>query len=338
MGSNASSSLYATAGMSPGVLNDLMKRLEQVYEESGGTVASEEDITEGLSPFDAHKLLISKKIQMTRERMKKRDEAVKAKKGIRITAKLNKEVIQMIDFLKADRKKMMEIHQKNAKKVKNKKKFGFRKTKLTPDDIDKQEKDILLLTRHIVELEEMNKARHRKKNSRAGGSSRERNTLLEGHEADVENADDDTSMGAMRKLVMESDLPDDATRSNLPELDISQALEKVHNLDKQIEEGLDEFNKKLKDLKAQAQTIGTELDEQSELIDQIQGKSDKAKEKIDRLNQRLDKAMNQVNKTQKLICMIFLLCIILIFAVIALVLIATGPSWGFNVPDVSELV
>lgn len=33
MGAGTSKSLYATAGMSPGVLNDLMKRLEAVYEE-----------------------------------------------------------------------------------------------------------------------------------------------------------------------------------------------------------------------------------------------------------------------------------------------------------------
>lgn len=337
MGSNASSSLYATAGMSPGVLNDLMRRLEMVYEESGGTVSSEEDVTKGLSPFDAHKLLVSKKIQMTRDRMKKRDEAVKAKRGIRITARLNKEVIQMIDFLKADRKKMMEIHQKNAKKVKNKKKFGFRKTKLTPDDIDSQERDIELITRHILELEEINKARHRKKNNRSQAASRDRNTLLEGADDD-DNADDDPKMGAMRKLVRESDLPDDATRSNLPELDISQSLEKVKDLDKQIDEGLDQFNKRLKDLKKQAEAIGDELDEQGELIDQIQGKSDKAKERIDRLNQRLDKAMNQVNRTQKLVCVIFLLCVILIFAVIGLILVATGPSFGWEIPDVNDSV
>lgn len=268
--------------------------------------------------------------------MKQRDEALKAKKGIRVTAKLNKEVIQMIDFLKVDRKKMIDIYNSNAKKVKNRKKFSFKKTKLTPEDIEKQERDIELISRHIVELEEINKARHRKKNARA--STKEKNDLLSGADGENDKDDDDPKMKEIRRLVLESDLPDDPTRSQLPELDISQALEKVKTADQQIDEGLDKFNKKLVDLKQQAKAIGNELDEQKEIIEQIQGKTDKAKDRIDRLNQRLDKAMNQVNRTQKLICITFILCVALIFAVVGLVLVATGPSWGFEVPNINDYI
>jgi hypothetical protein len=80
-------------------MNDLLRRLNKTYVEVTGKSygGEEEESTEGLTPFEAMKVQIAKKITLTHQRIMDRDDPT-AKKGggVKRTARLNNEIKKMI--------------------------------------------------------------------------------------------------------------------------------------------------------------------------------------------------------------------------------------------------
>mmetsp|Transcript_9947 Transcript_9947/g.37090 ORF Transcript_9947/g.37090 Transcript_9947/m.37090 type:complete len:342 (-) Transcript_9947:1588-2613(-) len=329
-----SNRLYYEAGMSPGVLNDLMRRLENVYTETGGNITSEIELVKGLHPFEAHKIVIASKISATRDKLKRLEEAYHQKRGLRIEAKLSVQVRQMIENIKEERKKMMDLHQKNVKNARRRRQFNLvRRRAVSPEELLQQERDLNLITRHVVELEETARQRYRR---RATYSS-ERNALLHRDPAileEIPQQEDDSHMRSIRQQMLLRDEVFDAEHSHLPELDISASLQKVRQHDEELDEYLDAFNEKIQRLHQQTTTIGTELDEQNILVETINDKSENAKERVARLNARLEKSLRSVNSQQKLCCMVCLLCIMLVFVGFALGFIINAGRFGIDIPQV----
>ncbi|KAG2383607.1 hypothetical protein C9374_004278 [Naegleria lovaniensis] len=207
--------------LSRGAMQDCINRMVRVYEEtSGQKLDGGENETDGLTPFDACKFLIAKKIMATRERKYDRDS---------------------------------------------------------------------------------------KKNPKEDSTT---SHLLQGaDELDNENKND----GGMEGVVLEQNLPDDATKSQLPSIDISQAMLKVQDMQKQIDQGLDVFSKKLDDLHQMSLDIGSELNEQNRLLEQIDKKVEEEVTKLKNLNARVESALDKVGGSNKIMCIICIAIIIVQF-------------------------
>lgn len=294
---------------------------------AGGRFSSQNDIVKGLHPFDAHKVILTLKINATKEKIVKLNEAYKSKKGVRIISKLKVEVAKMIDNIKEDRKKMLKIHEKNLKHNKLVKRFPiFKKNAFSDEELENQERDLELITRYIIELELLSKIRYRRHESKEKLFYQNYGTSTSQAEEE-----DDHFKSIRNKLILSQDIGEDM---NLPELDISYPMKIIKESNTLLDQHLDTFNKRLKHLHEQSLSIGSELDEQSILLSDINNKAERRNEQIELLNKRLEKCLNHVNSTQKLICISCLLCCILIFAVASLVIISTGENWGWIIPKV----
>ena len=214
----------------------------------------------------------------------------------------------MISAIKNDDlNKLVKIHDKNAKKKMFK--------KVDPVLISAQKNDIELVKKHIHELEMLSKRKYERdaKNKKDDSTT---SHLLEGaDELDNENKEN----GGLAGVVLEQDLPDDATRSNLPQIDISTAMLKVQDIQKQIDQGLDVFSKKLDDLHQMSINIGSELTEQNMLLKNIEDKVDKEIERLKNLNERVDNALDKVGGSNKIMCIICIAIIIVVCAAAGLI-------------------
>jgi hypothetical protein len=216
---------------------------------------------------------------------------------------------------------MTAIHEKLAKKkswFKDKKKDQEKKARL-----EKEVEDLKLIKLHIqrvVDLDQNHliKKDDDKKGKKGKKGDKNREELLGG----VEFGSDDQPSGGGKVLVQSNELSDEE-RANLPEIDISDAMAKVEKMKEKIDQGLDEFNKKLDKLKDMATTIGTELDEQNAMIDSIDKKAEKELERLKNLNKKLDGALDKVGGANKMICIIVLLIIIAVCVGIGFVFITT---------------
>lgn len=110
---------YIRGGISRGVMNDLLRRLNKTYVEVTGKNfgGEEEDNTGNLSPFEAAKFIIAKKITLTHQRILDRDDpSAKKNGGSKRTIRINNEIKKMIRNIKEDYEKLKEIHEKNKNK------------------------------------------------------------------------------------------------------------------------------------------------------------------------------------------------------------------------------
>lgn len=115
-------------------MKDLMKRLHSVYEETGGQrlqVQEEFDYRQTVNGFDALLVLVAKKLQLIRERINSRDEAIMShhggrKKGSkrdrgdaeRRIIQLSNDVRKMVSFVRADVRKLVNMHERGLKRSK----------------------------------------------------------------------------------------------------------------------------------------------------------------------------------------------------------------------------
>ncbi|KAL9647223.1 hypothetical protein ABK040_012575 [Willaertia magna] len=288
--------------VSRGVMQDCIKRLVVVYEQtSGEKFNKEEDEVQGLSQFDAQKYIIAKKIMATREKIKQRDTT---KGGVNVRARLSNDVKKMIKAIKTDDfAKLTQYHTKTMKKKLFK--------KVDPTLIAAQESDIQLIRKHIAELEALSLRRYERKNNKNGIQDATTSSLLEGAEDD-NNEKGNKNNDAGQMIVLEQDLPDDATKSKLQTIDISGALAKINDIQSQIDQGLDVFSKKLDDIHQMAKDIGSELDEQNMLLDEMDKKVNTHLESLKNLNMKVENALDKVGGSNKLMCIIFILIVITI--------------------------
>ena len=220
----------------------------------------------------------------------------------------------MITAIKGDDlSKLQSIFEKNSKKKMFK--------KIDPVLLSTQRSDIDLIKRHVDELEQLSKRKYeRDKKSSTKDLDSTTSNLLEG----ADDLDDDrNNRGGLSGIVMEQDLPNDATKSNLPQIDISVALQKVNDIQKKIDEGLDVFSKKLDDLHQMSITIGSELTEQNMMLKNIDEKVDKEIDRLKHLNEKVDDALAKVGGSNKLMCIVCIVIIIVVMAACALIFLVS---------------
>lgn len=170
-----------------------------------------------------------------------------------------------------------------------------------------QTEDLHLIDKHIEEVEALDKRRFKAAPSRK-----------------KEEKSEETQKFLSANLAFEENLPDDARYSNLPEIDISRSLAKVQENKKLIDAGLDQFSKKLENLKEIAQDTSAELDEHIKLVDRIDHKVDTENENLANLTKNVDKTIEEVNKSTRLACVCILFTV---FAIILGVLLLYLSSW-----------
>lgn len=221
----------------------------------------------------------------------------------------------MIKILKSDHNKLLEMQKKNEKKksIFRKKKSAERENQLL-----KQREDCELIFLHIVEVENLDKKRHNKRQTR----DHDRDSLLdhEGFGGESSSVIREDSNTGMRRLLMQTELPDDATQSNLPEIDISDALLKVDNLKEKLDEGLDVLGGKLDVLKKMSEQMGDELDVQNIMLKDLDVKVDKTKEVLEKLNKKQEDAQKAMGNTTIFVIIIILLVVMIVLVVVAFIL------------------
>jgi len=185
--------------------------------------------------------------------------------------------------------------------------------------------DCELIYKHYVELDELDKRRHKrddkgnKPNSKKNDADKD--ALLQGAEGDEEPVGGDVDKdGAIRKMVMQN-LTDDATKTNLPEIDISEAVAQVDEFKKKMNQSLDRISGKLDVLKQQALDIGDTLDKQNVMIDKLNEKTDKTNVELDKANERLKKQITATSQTTIYIVVIVGIILLIILVIVAYVLI-----------------
>lgn len=243
---------------------------------------------------------------LIQQKIKQRDNT---KGGVTVRARLSNDLRKMISAIKNDDlQKIIKIHEKSAKK-------RFLK-KVDPELIKAQKNDIELIKKHILELELLSKRKYDKDSKKNPKEDTTTSHLLEGAD-DLDN--ENKSSGVMDGVVLEQNLPDDATKSQLPTIDISQAMLKVQDMQKQIDQGLDVFSKKLDDLHQMSLDIGNELNEQNRLLEQIDKKVEEEVTKLKNLNAKVDNALDKVGGSNKIMCIICIAIIIVVCAAAALI-------------------
>ncbi|KAL0480212.1 SYP71 [Acrasis kona] len=283
-----------------GAIKSSLNRLYKTYEAAGGTKFKQEEEVQMIyneTGFEANKLIFAKKLDLVREKINQRDEAVKSSKGNSTRlAKLNQEVRVMIRVVAKDLDEMKTRIMKGRQ-------TRFFKKALDPEVIIQQDKDIAIMDAHLREVEKLNK---RKSDNPTALES------LLGSDTKKEN-----KSPLLDHLIMESELQQDPRDSQLPRIDISKSLAMVEENKKKMDKGLDIFEKKLDQLKQMASDIGTELDESNAMLDTIDNKVGEQQEKIQLLNDRTEKAINQVNNTTRLAIVLCLVCILMVMVVVA---------------------
>jgi chromosome segregation ATPase len=196
----------------------------------------------------------------------------------------------MIKIVKADFDKLKHLHEKSAKKKK------FTRKKPDPVRIQKQLDDIKLIEQHLMEIEELDKRRHKK----------DRESKKKAFDIPDSNGDDDLAA----KIMMATALPDDPTKSNLPVIDISAQMMQVDNLNKKIDEHADILGEKLVKLKEAALDINGELTTQQVMLENLEEKVEKEIERLKALNERVDTALDKIGGSMKLICIVAIIIVI----------------------------
>ncbi len=286
---------------------NLIKRMKDVnYEITGEKWPDDEDEVAGMTPFDAQKYILAKKLGFIREKIARLDEVLKTKKGgVKQSARLANEIKKMIKVVKGDYEKLEKLHEKYAKK-----KFSIRKP--DPNRIKREQEDLALIKKHMIEVEELDRKRHQRKEDKKKKKKKD---------LDVPEMDggEDDSLAA--RIALASQLPDDPTQSNLPVIDISAQMAQVDKLNQKMDEHMDILGKKLVQLKEIATDIGAELDTQNARLDSLESKVDKEMQRLEALNKRVDNALDAVGGSTKLFCIIAIIVVIVAMIGIAAIFI-----------------
>ncbi|EFC49808.1 predicted protein [Naegleria gruberi] len=283
------------------IVLDSMRRLMKVYEETGGKelqIKDQLDDETRKNVFEANKILLVRKLDLTREKINERDEAMKKNKNNTRVIKLNQNIKKMLRYLRKDYQHLESIHKNAAKK----KFFG---KQADPRELAQQQEDLKLLNLHVTQVEKLDKRRFEN-----GGEPLDSKEASKRKELFSINEEDNTPSQSKplisEFLLNEEDLPQDARDyGNLPRINIEESLTQVQMYKKQMDQGLDAFSKKIEKLKHITDDIGSELDEQNKLLENIGDKVDNELERLKNLNERTEKANKLANQSTK-ICLIML--------------------------------
>ncbi|KAL9655487.1 hypothetical protein ABK040_002155 [Willaertia magna] len=291
------------------ILLESMKKLYTVYEETGGKELQIKDqlVEEGSkNAFEANKILLVKKLDLTREKINERDElAKKNKKSNQRVIRLNQNIKKMIRYLKKDYSHLEDIHRRSAKK----KLFG---KQTDPRELAQQAEDLKLIKAHVDQVEKLDKRRFEEgyTGDEKGDSARKQLLSINDEE---ENSSEQKKPLMSEHLINEEDLPKDARDyGNLPRINIEASLSQVHLYKKQMDEGLDLFSKKIDQLKIMSEDIGTELDEQNQLLDNMNDKAENEIDRLKKLNEKTEQAQKLANDSLRICCIVLGLSIVAI--------------------------
>ncbi|KAG2393298.1 hypothetical protein C9374_006829 [Naegleria lovaniensis] len=281
------------------IVLDSMRRLYKVYEETGGKELQIKDQLEevtGKNIFEANKILLVRKLDLTREKINERDEAMKKNKNNTRVIKLNQNIKKMLRYLRKDYQSLENIHKNSSKK-------RFFGKQPDPREMAQQQEDLKLLLAHISQVEKLDKRRFEEEYDSQNNEKRKQ--LFSINEDETEKKGQPSSL-ISEHLLHEEDLPQDARDyGNLPRINIEESLTQVSMYKKQMDQGLDMFSKKIEKLKYISEDMSSELDEQNKLLGSIGDKVDDEIEHLKRLNERTDQANKLANQSTK-ICLILL--------------------------------
>ncbi|KAL0487375.1 syntaxin [Acrasis kona] len=309
--------------VSKATMRDCMRRLAKTYEESAGTAyagLNEEDSlpdVAGMTAFEARKIIITKKIDLTRKKIAERDEIGRTRQGgpDRLV-RLNNNIKKMIKSIFTDFDEMKQLQVRNL----NKRLFFSTAIKIQQkkEQDAKEAEDIILLAEHVLALENEDKKRFGNKNKDVSSmASKVKKQLLQGLMTSNEEAK--TSDG--QPIKTEDDL-DQLGFNDLPELDISQSLVRVENNKAELSQALDAFSTKVEKLSVIAKSISVELDEQGNMVDDLDEKAKKEVERLENLNQKVEKALEKSGGIMKyLAVLIFLIIACMVFALLYILVV-----------------
>jgi len=243
---------------SKGTLMDLLSRLERVRKGSGGAVAEEMDMTKGLSDFDAYKIIIAKKIRLTRKTIKEAELA----HSTRSKVQKKQDCRNMISFIKLDLEMMEKLHDKEI--------FSGRFKKTDPKLLAVHDEEIMLIKLHVQEIVHLAKRRYERKSLRRN---------KRGSSTPSRHYEDDSFL----------ELPDDPTETDLPEILIEIALEKVQKNKKELSKGLKAFRERLEAMKAEQLQMADNLDTTKTILADTQRKVDDDAEELRRVKKTIEK-------------------------------------------------
>ena len=190
--------------------------------------------------------------------------------------------------------------------------------------IQKMQTDCELVHKHVIEMEELGKRRFKAQTpSRSEKMSKrdaDKDSLIEGAEDEEGNGErDDDNASSLRQMVVQQ-LPDDATCSSLPEIDISEAMSQVNEYKQKMDQALDRISAKVDVLHQQARDIGDTLDRHNKILDNLDSKTDKNAQKLEQTNKRLEKQITAVSSTTIYIVVIAGLILMIILIIVVYVL------------------
>ncbi len=210
----------------------------------------------------------------------------------------------MIKIVKGDYEKLEMLHQKYVKR----KKYTIRKP--DPDRIKREQEDLALIKKHLIEVEELDKRRHQRKE--------DRNKRSDLNVPEMDGGEDD-SLAA--RIALATQLPDDPGQSKLPVIDISAQMAQVEQMNQQLDRYMDELSQRLGNLRTIAMDMGSEIDSQNRRLESVEDKVVKELERLQALNKRVDNALDAVGGSTKLFCIIAIIIIIVAMIGIAAIFI-----------------
>lgn len=194
--------------------------------------------------------------------------------------------------------------------------------KIDPKIVEEQSKDVVLLQRHMSEIERLERKRP-DEDDEADEEEKKQRASLFGDKQQLMDESTKLNQPLLGKSLDEQ-LPDDPCDSNLPALDISKSLAVVDEYKKQLDQGLDDFEKKVDALREIATGMHESLDRQDTLLNKIDNKVDREQKKLDDLNYRVEDAIVQVSSSTR---WTIILIIVVVLSVIFLVVFAYVAYW-----------
>eukprot|EP01080_Neovahlkampfia_damariscottae_P000326 gene326-6740_t len=247
--------------------NKLMETLHRTHKEAGG-----QKIIKNQNAFDALKILIVEKIELTKKNILKREEKNLTPVA---TAKLNQNIRHMISFVERDLKKLEKVSKND------------------------QKEEVFLISKHVDELKYLDKKRF-KKITKGFEQDKDLN-VISGDD------NDDSSKRRISLLFQDND-----EYSLLPPIDISESEKRIKDFKRELDQGIDSFSAKLMQLKTLALETSDEVELQNKYIENINSKVSNETTSLLKMNKRSDEIVEQVSSSTKLCFIFILLAILII--------------------------
>jgi len=242
-------------------------------------------------PFRRAKRDLHEKLKSVREHLKERDDLLGSEPNSTQTIQKSQIVRRELKEARDVANEMKEQQQKDqARKIR----------KLPQEELQARDEQLQLVWKHIEECERLEKRRYQP--SQQQQPNTQQRTDLFAQRARVPG-------GPSAYAPAPAFAP--ATQTDLPPIEVEQFMQEFKKKDAQIDQGVEEIGRGVTRIKHMAQAIGSEIDVQTRMLDEIESKVDDTNLHLLNINRKMKKTLEKIQGGDRFIVNLVLLLIFL---------------------------